>query len=59
MIGDVGGFFDGLVLIVSVLISHIISHNMLMEVSSNMYSVKSNYEHFVGFNNIENKSKEN
>ena len=41
MIGDVGGFFDGLVLIVAILISNIISHNMFIEISSNMYQVKS------------------
>ena len=28
MIGDVGGFFDGLSLIVMILLSNIISHNM-------------------------------
>ena len=41
MIGDVGGFFDGLVLIVAILISNIILHNMFIEISSNMYQVKS------------------
>ena len=52
MIGDVGGFFDGLVLIVYILVSNIISHNMFVDISSNMYQIKSKGVTVKGFKHI-------
>ena len=57
MIGDVGGFFDGLVLILYILVSHIISHNMFVDVSSNMYQIKSKDVTVKGFKHIKKVKK--
>ena len=43
MIGDVGGLFDGLMLIVSFIIGNLISHNMLVQIAYKMYDVKSKH----------------